>query len=117
MGDNSERLHSLTEDVKLSAHGRHPKAYHFYFFVIYLFFCFCFCFCFPLLLLCFAFQGQVCLSSSLGGNALSQTYSRQFVHLLGKILPCYTHIGDNVYFKFGGMGDILHTLSLVLLFF
>jgi hypothetical protein len=54
----------------------------------------------------------VCLSSSLGGSALSQSYFRQFVHLLGKILPCYTHIGDNVYFKFGGMGDTLHTLCL-----
>jgi hypothetical protein len=106
MGDNSERLHSLAKDVKFSTHGRHPTAYHFYFFVI------CFCFCLPLLLLCFVFQGQVCLSSSLGGNALSQTYSKQFVHLLDKILPCYTHIGDNVYFKFGGKGDTLHTLCL-----
>jgi hypothetical protein len=79
---------------------------------ISLLFIFVYFFCFPLLLLCFVFQGQVCLSSSLGGNTLSQTYSKQFVHLLGKILPCYTHIGDNVYFKFGAMGDTLHTLCL-----
>ena len=48
MRSNSEQLHSLAEDVKLSAHGRHP--------IIYLFISCCFCFtfiiffCFPVLL-------------------------------------------------------------------
>jgi hypothetical protein len=27
MGDGNERSHSLVEDVKLSAHGRHPTTY------------------------------------------------------------------------------------------
>ena len=31
-----------------------------------------------------------------------------FIHLPGKIFPCYTHIGDNVQFKFGGMETHLH---------
>jgi hypothetical protein len=54
----------------------------------------------------------VCLSSSLGGNALHQTYSRKFHPSPSKIFPCYTHNGHNVYFKSGGMGDTLHTLYL-----
>jgi hypothetical protein len=38
-------------------------------------------------------------------NALSHACSNQFLHILGEIFSCYTHIGDNVQFKFGGMGD------------
>jgi hypothetical protein len=47
-GASSLKRHSLAEDVKLSAHGRHPTAYPFYFFVCL--FYFIFIFCFPLLL-------------------------------------------------------------------
>jgi hypothetical protein len=40
--------------------------------------------------------GTSVLEFKFGGNALSQTYFGQFLHLPGKIFPCYTHIGDNV---------------------
>jgi hypothetical protein len=41
IGASSLKCHSLAEDVKLSAHGRHPTAYHFYFFIsLFILFCF-----------------------------------------------------------------------------
>jgi hypothetical protein len=50
--------HSLAEDVKLSAHGRHPTTYPFYFFVclfilFLLLFLFLFLFSFVTLVFCF----------------------------------------------------------------
>jgi hypothetical protein len=75
MGNNSEQPHSLAEDVKLSAHGRHPTTYPFYFFLcLFLFFLFLFSF----LTLVFCFSGTSVLEFKFGGNALSQTYSKQF---------------------------------------
>jgi hypothetical protein len=37
-GNNREQPHSLAEDVKLSAHGRHPTTYHFYFSCLFILF-------------------------------------------------------------------------------
>jgi hypothetical protein len=57
----------------------------------------CFRFTFILFfVLVFCFPGTSVLEFKFGGNALSQTYFGQFLHLPGKIFPCYTHIGDNV---------------------
>jgi hypothetical protein len=36
------------------------------------------------------------LEFKFGGNALSRPTLDSFIHLPGKIFPCYTHIGDNV---------------------
>jgi hypothetical protein len=73
--------HSLAEDVKLSAHGRHPTTYPFYFFVclfILFLLLFLFLFLFSFVTLVFCFSGTSVLEFKFGGNALSQTYSRQF---------------------------------------
>jgi hypothetical protein len=64
MGDNSERLYSLAEDVKLRAHGRHPTAYHFFFFVIYVSFLFLFSF----VTFVFCFLGTSVLEFKFGGE-------------------------------------------------
>jgi hypothetical protein len=55
MGDNSEWLHSLTKDVKLSAHERHPTNYPlcvrlFFSFLLLFIYLFLVSFCFPILL-------------------------------------------------------------------
>jgi hypothetical protein len=70
----SVQPHSLAEDVKLSAHGRHPTTYPCYFFVVY----FVLFFFVLLLLSVFCFSGTSVLEFKFGGNALSQTYSGQF---------------------------------------
>jgi hypothetical protein len=76
IGASSLKCHSLAKDVKLSAHGRHPTTYPFNT-------CFYFCFIFILFLfssitLVFCFLGTSVLEFKFGGNALSQTYSKQF---------------------------------------
>jgi hypothetical protein len=68
----SVQPHSLAEDVKLSAHGRHPTTYPFYFFFVVYFILFSF------VTLVFCFSGTSVLEFKFGGNALSQTYSKQF---------------------------------------
>jgi hypothetical protein len=77
MGNNSEQPHSLAEDVKLSAHGRHPTAYPFYFFLCLFYFAL-FLFLFSFVTLVFCFSGTSVLEFKFGGNGLSQTYSKQF---------------------------------------
>jgi hypothetical protein len=113
MGGSSEQLHSLAEDVKLSAHGRHPIAYPLCF---RLFFNFLFFFFFKFLLFVFQyyfsivfFKDKGYFSSSLG-VCYEPCQSRQFSISLGQLFPCYLHIGDNMYFKFESMVDTLHTL-------
>jgi hypothetical protein len=64
-------------------------------FVCLFYFNFCF-FLISFVVLVFCFPGTSVLEFKFGGNALSQTYFGQFLHLPGKIFPCYTHIGDNV---------------------
>jgi hypothetical protein len=87
----SVQPHSLAEDVKFSTHGRHPTAYLAISLSVYLNFNFFFCY-----FQCFVFQEQVCLCSSLGGMLCVRPTLDSFIHLPGKIFPCYTHIGDNV---------------------
>jgi hypothetical protein len=76
MVNNSEQPHSRAEDVKLSAHGRHPTTYPFFSFFICLFYFILFLFSFVTLVFCFS--GTSVLEIKFGGNALSQTYSKQF---------------------------------------
>jgi hypothetical protein len=76
----SVQPHSQAEDVKLSAHGRHPTAYPFNFLLFSFYFYFVF-------VLVFCFSGTSVLEFKFGGNALSQTYFRQFLHLPSKIFP------------------------------
>jgi hypothetical protein len=70
LGSSNEQLHHLAEDVKLSAHGRHPTVYPFlsccfYFtFIVFLFF-------FPILLLCFLFKDKKGTSVQVWGCAMS----------------------------------------------
>jgi hypothetical protein len=78
-GASSLKCHILAEDVKLSAHGRHPTAYPFYFFVcLFILFLFLFLFLFSFVTLVFCFSGISMLEFKFGGHALSQNYSRQF---------------------------------------
>jgi hypothetical protein len=63
-------------------------------FILFLFFIFIL-FLFSTVTLVFCFSGTSVLEFKFGGNALSHTCSNQFLHLPGKIFPCYTHIGDN----------------------
>ena len=83
MGDDSDQQHILAEDVKLSAHGRHPTTYPFI--SCYFYFCFIsFRFVFKYYFKCCVFKDKV-----------------------------YLHIGENVQFKFGGMETHLYTLCPV----
>jgi hypothetical protein len=84
-GASSLKCHSLTVDVKLSAHGRHPTAYPFYF--LFLFSFIFILFLFSTVTLVFCFLGTGVLEFKFGGNALSHTCSNQFLHLPGKIFP------------------------------
>jgi hypothetical protein len=84
-GASSLKCHNLTEDVKLSAHGRHPTAYPFYF--LFLFSFSFILFLFSIVTLVFCFSRTSVLEFKFGGNALSHTCSSQFLHLLGKIFP------------------------------
>jgi hypothetical protein len=110
MGKISERTHSLAEDVKLSAHGRHPTAY------LFTSCCFIvalklFLFLFSKFLLLLCFQGQKGTSVQVWGYARSHA-SPNSSSSPKSALSMYLHIGDNVQFKFGGMGDTFtHTLS------
>jgi hypothetical protein len=77
LGSSSEQLHSLTEDIKLSAHGRHPTVYPF------ISYCFCFTFIFIVFLFSsitfvFYFQGQKGYFSSSLGVCYEPCQSRQF---------------------------------------
>jgi hypothetical protein len=66
MGNNSEQPHSLAEDVKLSAHERHPTAYPFYFLFIFSFIFIWFLFSTVTLLFCFS--GTSVLEFKFGGE-------------------------------------------------
>jgi hypothetical protein len=63
MGSSNEQLHSLAEDVKLSAYERHPT--------VYPFLSSCFLFNFPVLLLCFIFKDKNGTSVQVWGCAMS----------------------------------------------
>jgi hypothetical protein len=76
MRNSSEWTSRLAEDVKLSAHGRHPTAYLAISLSVY--FNVNFFFIFLLLLSVFCFSGTSVLVFKFGGNALHQTYSGQF---------------------------------------
>jgi hypothetical protein len=53
-GASSLKCHNLTEDVQLSAHGRHPTAYPFYFLFLFSFsFIYVFVFHYHFSVLCF----------------------------------------------------------------
>jgi hypothetical protein len=79
MRNSSERISRLAEDVKLSAHGRHPTTYPFSFFLsLFILFCFCFLFLFSFVTLVFCFPGTSVFEFKFGGTALIQTYSKQF---------------------------------------
>jgi hypothetical protein len=64
LGSSSELLHRLAEDVKLSAHGRHPTVYPFIFIVLVFTL---FYFFFPVLLLCFLFRDKRVFQFKFGG--------------------------------------------------
>jgi hypothetical protein len=79
MGNNNEQPHSLAEDVKLSAHGRHPTTYPFYFFLcLFILFCFCFLFLFSFVTLVFCFSGTSVLEFKFGGECFESDLLRQF---------------------------------------
>jgi hypothetical protein len=60
LGSSNERLHRLAEDVKLSAHRRHPTVYPFISYCFYFTFIFIvFLFFFPVLLVCFIFKDKI----------------------------------------------------------
>ena len=66
---NIQRLSSMTEDVKLSAHGRHPTTYRFYFFVCLFYFILCYFYfiLFYIVVLVFYFLGTSVLAFKFGG--------------------------------------------------
>jgi hypothetical protein len=57
------------------------------------------------------------LEFKFGGNALSHTYSNQFLHLLGKIFPCIYTLGTMYNLSLGVWGTHLHTLGPKFFFF
>jgi hypothetical protein len=79
IGSNSELLHHLAEDVKLSAHGRHPTVYPFIFIVMVFTFIFIFTFTlFSYITFVFSFQRQKGYFSSSLGVCYEPCQSRQF---------------------------------------
>jgi hypothetical protein len=89
-GASSLKCHSLAEDVKLNAYRRYPTAYPFYFYLC-LFILFLFLFLFSFVTLVFCFSGTSMLEFKFGGNALSQTYSRQFSKSQVSSFHVFTH--------------------------
>jgi hypothetical protein len=77
LGSNSEQIHSLAEDVKLNAHGRHP--------IVYPFISCCFCFTFIFIVFLFSnitfvfyFHGQKGYFSSSLRVCYEPCQSKQF---------------------------------------
>jgi hypothetical protein len=109
---SSELLHRLAEDIKLSAHRRHPTVYPFTFVVLV------FLVIFPFVLVScitfgFSFQRQKVSSVQVWGCAMSHASPTSSLKLHSRsALSIKFHIGDNVQIKFGGMGTQSHTPCL-----
>jgi hypothetical protein len=105
MRNSNERTQRLAEDVQLSAYGRHPTAHPFIFFLCLFYFTFIFVFVF----LCYfsvLFSRNKCVSVQVWGGCFEPYLLQPVSPKPRSALSIYLHIGDNVQFKFGGMGDI-----------
>jgi hypothetical protein len=112
MGNISERTHSLAEDVKLSAHGRHPIAYLFTCcFIVALKL---FSYCFPSFCYCCVFRDKRVLQFKFGGM-LGAMPVQTVPHLPGQLFPCIYTLGTICNLSLGVWETHLHTLCLVLI--
>ena len=101
-------MHSLVEDVKLSTHGRHPTTYPFICLFVLIFICVLISF--VIFVFCFVFQGQVCLSSSLGEcfesnlfrtvSSISRVRSFHVIQTLGTVCNLSLGVWRHIYTHF-----------------